>query len=309
MNHMHFSQKARNDLWAECGATATKIESILVDQRNEKSPYELFYNRSPGYEQNLRVFGEMGVITNHANKKIRSKLEDRGTTCVFVGYANNHAGDAYRMFNMATQKISMSRDVIWLDKLYGDYFQLKEGKRTILSNSDNVDLSLEEEELLDMTDKGAIESIATGRTGTTRLEREMKKINTSYNPIVEEVMEMVFTSVETSRRYNEPQTFREGWNHVDDIEQKGWQEAIQKEFHDMLEKQVWTKKIRNEVMIGRCLVGSKWVFKKKKSGTFRARLVALGYHQIPGVDYTENFAPVINDVGLRLVILLWLNND
>ena len=36
---------------------------------------------------------------------------------------------------------------------------------------------------------------------------------------------------------------------------------------------------------------------------------ALGYHQIPGVDYTENVAPVINDVSLRLVILLWLNND
>ena len=56
----------------------------------------------------------------------------------------------------------------------------------------------------------------------------MKKINTSYNSVVEEVMEMVFTSVETSKRYSEPQTFREGWSHVDDIEQKGWQEAIQK---------------------------------------------------------------------------------
>ena len=134
-----------------------------------------------------------------------------------------------------------------------------------------------------MTDKGAIESIATGRAGTTRLEREMKKINTGYNPVVEEVMEMGFTSVETSKIYSEPQTFREGWNHVDDIERKGWQEAIQKEFHDMHEKQVWTKK-KNEVRIGRRLVGSKWVFKKKKSGTFQAQLVALGYHHIPGVD-------------------------
>ena len=102
MNHAHFSHKARNDLWAACGATATKIESILVDQRNEKSPYELFYKISPGYEQNLRVFGEIGVITNHANKKVRSKLENRGTTCVFVVYATNHAGDVYRMFNVTT---------------------------------------------------------------------------------------------------------------------------------------------------------------------------------------------------------------
>ena len=113
-----------------------------MDQRNEKSSYELFYKISPGYEQNLRVFGEMGVITNHANKKVRSKLENRGTTCVFVVYATNHAGDVYRMFNVTTWRISMSRDVIWLDKLYRDYFQLKEGTRTILSNSDSVDVSL-----------------------------------------------------------------------------------------------------------------------------------------------------------------------
>ena len=144
-----------------------------MDQRNEKSPFELLlYKITPGYEQNLRVFGETEVITNHANKKVRSKLENRGTISVFVGYATNHAGDVYRMFNMATQKISMPRDVIWLDKLYGDYFKLKKGERTIVSNSDSVDLSSEEEELLDMTDKGAIEILATGRTGTTRTERE-----------------------------------------------------------------------------------------------------------------------------------------
>ena len=88
----------------------------------------------------------MGVITNHANKKVRSKLENSGTRCVFVGYATNHAGDVYRMFNITTRKISMSRDVIWLDKLYGDYFKLKEGKRTIVSNSENVDSSSGEEE-------------------------------------------------------------------------------------------------------------------------------------------------------------------
>ena len=55
---------------------------------------------------------------------------------------------------------------------------------------------------------------------------------------------------------------------------------------------------------GRRLVGSKWVFKIKNSGKFRARLVALGYSQIPDVDYTENFAPVINDVTLRIVLVM-----
>ncbi len=51
------------------------------------------------------------------------------------------------------------------------------------------------------------------------------------------------------------------------------------------------------------------MFKVKRNGVFRARLVALGYSQIPGVDYTDNFAPVINDITYRIVLLNWLIND
>ena len=42
------------------------------------------------------------------------------------------------------------------------------------------------------------------------------------------------------------------------------------------------------------------MFKLKRDGTYRARLVALGYSQIPGVDYTNNFAPVAHDVSIRI---------
>ena len=33
-----------------------------------------------------------------------------------------------------------------------------------------------------------------------------------------------------------------------------------------------------------------------------ARLVALGYSQIPGVDYTDNFVPVAHDVSFRIAL-------
>ena len=36
--------------------------------------------------------------------------------------------------------------------------------------------------------------------------------------------------------------------------------------------------------------------------TYGARLVALGYSQIPGVDYTDNFAPVAHDVSFRIAL-------
>jgi Reverse transcriptase (RNA-dependent DNA polymerase) len=52
------------------------------------------------------------------------------------------------------------------------------------------------------------------------------------------------------------------------------------------------------------LIGSKWVFKEKRDGVFRARLVALGYSQILGIDFTGNYSPVVNDSSFRILILL-----
>ena len=38
------------------------------------------------------------------------------------------------------------------------------------------------------------------------------------------------------------------------------------------------------------------------------RLVACGYSQISGVDFTESYAPVINDVCWRILIIAMLNS-
>jgi len=45
------------------------------------------------------------------------------------------------------------------------------------------------------------------------------------------------------------------------------------------------------------------VFKIKRDGVFQARLVACGYSQIPGVDFTENYAPVMNDVTWHILLV------
>ena len=65
---------------------------------------------------------------------------------------------------------------------------------------------------------------------------------------------------------------------------------------------VWRKIDRAKIPENRRLIGNKWVFKIKRDGTYRARLVALGYSQIPGIDCTGIFAPVAHDVSFRIVL-------
>ena len=48
------------------------------------------------------------------------------------------------------------------------------------------------------------------------------------------------------------------------------------------------------------------MFDIKRSGAFKTFLFACGYSQIPGVGFTESYAPVINDVCWRILIVIMM---
>ena len=100
----------------------------------------------------------------------------------------------------------------------------------------------------------------------------------------------------------EPKTFQEAWHSPVEEERHNWQIAIRKEKKSMINRGVWRKIDKVKIPENRRLIGNKWVLKIKRDGTYRARLVALGYSQIPGVDYTDNFAPVAHDVSFRIAL-------
>jgi Reverse transcriptase (RNA-dependent DNA polymerase) len=61
----------------------------------------------------------------------------------------------------------------------------------------------------------------------------------------------------------------------------------------MKQYEVWNVVPRTSIPPNRRCVKHKWVFDIKRNGTFRARLVACGYTQIPGIDFMEAYSPVI----------------
>ena len=44
---------------------------------------------------------------------------------MFVGYSKDHKDDVYHMLNVRTLKIKNTRDVIWLNKSYGEWKGIK----------------------------------------------------------------------------------------------------------------------------------------------------------------------------------------
>ena len=137
-----FSRQDKRKFWCEVISTATKLDNIMVRKDRTKPPYSLFYNDEGKYMKFLRSFGEMAVIVITDGKKMRSKLDPRGRTGIFVGYADDHAGNVYRFINTQTKKIILSRDVQWLNSFWKEYKTRKDDSRNLV----DVFHSLEEDE-------------------------------------------------------------------------------------------------------------------------------------------------------------------
>ena len=59
---------------------------------------------------------------------------------------------------------------------------------------------------------------------------------------------------------------------------------------------------------------NKWVYriKRKADGSierYKARLVANGFHQQPGLDFGETFSPVVNHNTIRLILAISVTNS
>ena len=115
-NAANMPENIRVKLAHEVLSHQTDLDNLSVDKGHTKSRYERFGLKNPkwAHPKLMRIFGEAGVVRRGKN----GKLGDRGIPMVFVGYAENHSWDCYRMWNPKTSKITETRDVIWLHRMY-----------------------------------------------------------------------------------------------------------------------------------------------------------------------------------------------
>lgn len=90
-----------------------------------------------------------------------------------------------------------------------------------------------------------------------------------------------------------------------------WEKAIEEELKLLTDMGTWEVVKKPE---GVNVVGSKWVFKAKKDATgnvvrYKARLVAQGFSQVPGVDYFDTYAPVARMASIRAILAMAAHFD
>uniref|UniRef100_A0A7S2KWV0 Integrase catalytic domain-containing protein n=1 Tax=Leptocylindrus danicus TaxID=163516 RepID=A0A7S2KWV0_9STRA len=118
MNAANLLEKMRYKLFMDAIKTATLLNGMMVVELEGevKTRFEHYLGKLPNSTKYLRTWGEAGTVKIKTDTS--PKLNDKGVQCMFVGYDLNHPGDCYIMYNPKTDRRLISRDVIWLRRMY-----------------------------------------------------------------------------------------------------------------------------------------------------------------------------------------------
>lgn len=115
---LSFQSKAHMSFWGECVQCATYlINRTPLSSLNYITPYEKSCNHKPEYAH-LRSFGCLCFASTL--KQGRNKFEPRADPCVFMGYP--HGTKGYKLYNLKTHTMFVSRDVIFYEQFFPFHF-------------------------------------------------------------------------------------------------------------------------------------------------------------------------------------------
>jgi hypothetical protein len=76
---------------------------------------EHFYGSNPKWMKFLRTWEEAGTVKLKTD--MMPNIADRGVLCMFIRYDDDHDGDVYRMWIPKTERVHITRDIIWMKQI------------------------------------------------------------------------------------------------------------------------------------------------------------------------------------------------
>lgn len=258
----------------------------------------------------FRIFGCIAYV--HVPENQRKKLDSRSTKCVLLGVSEE--SKAYRLYDPASKKILISRDVVFDET---DKWNWKEGveKGKLIDLGERGDEEASDEEAAAGQDQsppqqsqpaeshlGPMSDLQSGEMSSQSAGRHRRKPSWLDDYVTNMIQ------YDDDEQHNlavfapseDPVTFDQA---MKDIK---WRKAMDMEIEAIERNGTWEL---TTLPTNAKRIGVKWVYKTKYNEKgevekHKARLVAKGYSQQFGVDFTEVFAPVARWDTIRTILAL-----
>jgi hypothetical protein len=333
-------------LWRNAFKTATLLDGLMPININgiTATRYKQWGGQNPAFAKPLKTWGEAGTVK--LKIKATPRVADRGVQCMMVGYALNHDGDCYRMWDPKTARVHETRDVTWLHRMF---FQQEVPATDMAMEPIAFAAPVPEDrkgvgtdEKSDTEDAIKDDDDSGGKATLKEAVTQSGRITSKPMQYIEEIgatasdYEIGLTMSEI-RYYASMKEFPEGEFAPGEIACVGaglgggfsntsklhvmkynkamatenaseWSKAVDQEHDRMVESGAWMAVPKESVPQGEKILTSTWAMKKKSNGVYRARLNARGYEQVDGEHYKEDnkAVPVVNDTTFHILLILML---
>ncbi|UYV84378.1 FHDC1 [Cordylochernes scorpioides] len=253
--------KLNKEMWGE----ATRVAAYLINRSPsntvQTTPAQMWFGRKPNLS-NVKLFGSEVYVKKLGNLK---KLDSKSEKYSLIGYS----GNGYRLWDMQKRRIIIARDVVFTGKLTNKM-------TSVIQPRYREDLDSEIEESQDTKMELDTHDKPQNSTNSRYMLRNRENINRPERLKDYEVLNSVSEEIGLLT-YNEA---------VTGVDKENWVKAIQQEKDSLKKNETWDF-VNAEEVKGKKILSSRWIFKIKDGGHYKARLVARGNEQ-KGLEFYES---------------------
>jgi transposase InsO family protein len=310
------------EYWGEAANTAAyTINRLSTDVLGGDTPYHAFWGKHADLSH-LKVFGCRAYV--HVHDQQRRKLDDKAWEGILVGYHERNR-TIYRVYD---EKMGITRESVHVTFNEEELPCKKQS-----GMSDYAPMGMSQMERQQLTEELEVEQQQQPQQQQQQQQQQQEEQQTMAQqqaPVgaqglevgpggrpmrdrrppsyLTDDYEVNYGYAAAESVYEDPSSYAEA---MASEHAPGWLAAMQRELQSLRETQTFEL---CERPAGKNVVGVKWVFKTKRDQAgeiiqFKARLVAQGFTQVHGLDYSETFAPVAKMTTIRLVLALAAAND
>ena len=293
------------NLWSYALLTSGYTRNRCYQQRTGSTPYELFTGRRPNL-RNMVAFGTKCFVYNDNQKR---KLDDRSHEGVFIGY--DRESPAYLIYNRDSRAVKKSRnvkfDIVSTPSALCDPVGVEEDV-VVRNDNDQSVVNDHDQSDCDMDIRNNPDDTSDKDERPKRAVKPPKYLTDNYVLNNDDSACLINDDIDIDYCYKMcitgndiPQTYGEA---MASPQAKEWHSAMKDEINSLHDNDTWSIKTLPE---GKSVVGGKWVYSVKLDKNndvtkYKARFVARGFSQIPGIDYHDTFAPTARLTSIRALM-------